>query len=426
MIASVFLLIAGLARAQSVAITHVDVVDTTGGPTRHDLNVVVRDGRIAAVGGAVPEGTPVVDGRGKFLIPGLWDMHVHLCWTKESALLLLLANGITGVRDLGGTLAEIDAWRTRIASGTLTGPRIYRAGPILNGHKFNIYQMVSGNPDETRGVVHALKEVGVDFIKVHRRMPRDSYFAAIDEAKKQGLDLVGHIPMTVSPEEASDAGQATIEHVATLFEGTFATATKDRKMAEALGEWRVKEGDALFVRFVKNHTVFDPTLFAYKPPLADPRSRYVALSFRKEGEKRPKPTPAELEESQAVYDEFVRVVGQANRDGVTIISGTDIAADRIPGFTMHDELEELVRAGLTPMQALQAATINSASVLHKRDDFGSIDPGKMADMVLLDADPLADIRNTRKIAAVIAGGKVFRRADLDRLLRDAEEMAQRE
>ena len=213
------LLLASGVRAKSLAITHVTVIDTTGGPARPDTTVVIGDGRITNIGGSAPSDAQIVDGRGKFLIPCLWDMHVHLSWTKESALRLLVASGVTGVRDLGGTLGEIDEWRTKIAAGLLVGPRIVRVGPILNGKKFNRFQMVPGNPDETRGVVRALKEVGVDFIKVHRRMERESYFAAIDEAKKQGLPLVGHIPMTVTPEEASDAGQATVKHVATLFEG---------------------------------------------------------------------------------------------------------------------------------------------------------------------------------------------------------------
>ncbi|HEY3052243.1 MAG TPA: amidohydrolase, partial [Thermoanaerobaculia bacterium] len=217
----------------TLAITHVTVIDVASGNLRRDVTVVVRGDRIESSGSAVPKDAQIVDGHGKFLIPGLWDMHVHLSWTKESALMLLVANGVTGVRDLGGKLSELDEWRTKIAAGLIIGPRIFRAGPILNGQKFNQFQMVPGNANETRGVVRALKEVGVDFIKVHRRMLRDSYFAAIDEAKKQGLPLVGHIPMTVTPEEASDAGQATIEHVATLFEGTFSAALNGRKLPDA-------------------------------------------------------------------------------------------------------------------------------------------------------------------------------------------------
>jgi len=150
------------------------------------------------------------------------------------------------------------------------------------------------------------------------------------------------------------------------------------------------------------------------------------LTVREEGDKRPKPTAEESAEGHAMFDEFKRVVGQANRNGVTIVSGTDIASDRAPGFMMHDELALLVESGLTPLQALQAATINSAGVLHKSAEFGSIEAGKVADLVLLDADPLADIHNTKRIAAVIVAGKVLDRKALDRLLQEAEAAAPRE
>ncbi|HYP00554.1 MAG TPA: amidohydrolase family protein [Pyrinomonadaceae bacterium] len=422
-----------VAQSQSLVITHVTVIDATGAAARPDMTVVITGERIAAVGRtgqvSVPRGARVVNGAGKYLIPGLWDMHVHLSWTKATALPVLVANGVTSVRDLGGRLGELDKWRTRINAGLLTGPRIVRAGPILNGQKFNTYQMVSGNAEETRGVVRALKEVGVDFLKTHRRMPRDSYFALVDEAKKQGLGLVGHIPMTVTPEEASDAGQVTIEHTETLFEGTFSAALKGRKLPDAIRQFRAEDAEKLFARFVKNRTVVDPTLVAFRsfvnasdpslPP--DPRSRYVALSLKKEWEKVAKPMSAEdLAELKATFAELREVVRQMNRSGVTLVAGSDIAGPRVPGFGLHDELTLLVEAGLTPMQALQAATLTPARVLDKAKDLGSIETGKLADLVLLDADPLADIRNTQRIRAVVLDGKLLDRPALDRLLAEAE------
>jgi imidazolonepropionase-like amidohydrolase len=413
------------------AITGITVIDTAGGGTLANATVVIQGSRIASVepGAKPPAGAQVIDGRGKFLIPGLWDMHVHLSWTKESALLLLLANGVTGVRDLGGSLPEVDAWRTRVATGSLPGPRIFRAGPTLNGQKFNQYQMVMGTPDETRGVVRALKQVGVDFIKVHRRTVRESYFAAIDEAKKLELPVVGHIPMTVTPEEASDAGQKTIEHVVTIFEGTFSATLKDADLAAAIRAWRLSDEDEkLFARFVKNATVVDPTLYVYSAEaLAEtPLSRYVALSYKKEAEKQPKRTPEQIEATREAYIEFKEVVRSMHRAGIMMVTGSDIAATRVPGFTMHDELTALVDSGLSPMEALQAATINAARVLNVTADYGTITAGKIADMVLLDADPLLRIDNTRRISAVFSNGKVYRRADLDKLLRDAEELAKTE
>jgi len=437
-IRSLFLILSIAVAAQAaplkpIVISHVTVIDVVGGRALRDVNVVIRDGKIASVGhDAAPANATIVDGRGKFLIPGLWDMHVHLSWTTASALPVLIANGVTSVRDLGSRFTEIEDWRSRIAAGVITGPRILRVGPILNGKSFNQYQMVPGNADQTRGVARALKEIGVDALKVHRRMERDSYFALIDEAKKLGIPVVGHIPMTVTPEEASNAVQQTIEHVATLFEGTFSTAHPDH-LAEAMKAFREHGAEELFATFVKNHTVFDPTLIAYlgivqyydSSTRPDPRMRYVAASMKKAAAARERPviTPADLADQKAIFAEYKEVVRMANRAGVVIVTGSDIAAERIPGFTLQDELALLVESGLTPMQALQAATINSATVTKRDKDLGSIDAGKLADLVLLNADPLADIHNTSKIDAVIVDGKLLRRAALDALLRKAEALA---
>jgi len=426
-----------LAAAQSptpLAITHVNVIDATGAQLRRDVTVLIRDGRIASLGpagAALPQDAVILDARGKYVIPGLWDMHVHLSWSGGSALLALIANGVTSVRDVGGSLTQLDDWRARIHFGILAGPRILRCGPILNGKKFNQYQMVPGTPEETRGVVRALKEVGADCIKVHRRMERNAYLAAIDEAKKLGIPLVGHIPMTVTPEEASEAGQATIEHVATLFEGTFSAAlANEHEIAGAIRRFRVDGAGQLFARLVKNHTVFDPTLAPYQPldPSAppDPNSRYVARSQLEEWKQKvPSLSAAEFEEAKQTFAEFKEIVRQAHRAGVTIVTGTDLAGPRVPGFPLHDELAMLVECGLTPIQALQAATITSARTVGKGNDFGAVEPGKVADLVVLDANPLDDIHNTRRIFAVVFGGKLLRRGDLDALLQQAAVMASR-
>lgn len=440
----VFVLIplAAVARAegprasQDVVITHVTVIDTSGGPAQPDMTVVVRDGRIAGVGrsaaGVPGKGTVLVEGRGKFLIPGLMDMHVHLSWTTASALPVLVANGVTSVRDMGGRLGQIDEWRTKIAAGLLVGPRIVRAGPILNGKSFNPLQMVPGTPDEARGVVRALREVGVDFVKVHRRLPRDVYFAVTAEATKHGLAVVGHVPMTVTPEEASDAGQASLEHTETLFEGTFSAALQDGELPDAIRRFRAGAAEALFARLVKNGTASTPTLVAYRsaiqasdpasPP--DPRRRYVARSLEEEAAKRAQPVSSEeLADAKRTFAELREVVRQMSRSGVTLLAGSDVAGPRIPGFSLHDELALLVECGLTPLQALQAATLAPARLFGRAEELGSIETGKLADLVLLDANPLEEVRNTQRIAAVIVDGRLLRRADLDALLAEAERLA---
>lgn len=415
--------------SQPVAFVHLTIVDIIEGRLLPDMAIVVRGDRIASVqessGFKAPAAAKLVDARGKFAIPGLWDMHVHLSWATESALPILLANGVTGVRDMGSRLSEIDEWRAEIRGGIRPGPRIVRAGPILNGQSFNQYQMVVGNPDEARGVVRALKEAGVDFIKIHRRIPRDSYFALMDEARKQGIRVVGHVPLTVKPEEASDAGQASIEHTETLFEGAVTNGELLDLTGESIRKYLSEYGSALFAKFVENHTVVTPTLGAWKAEIAardgstpDPNLRYVAASLRRVPVE---PLNLPLKE---VFGGLCDAVRQMHSAGVTLMAGTDVAtAPRIPGFLLHDELATLVACGLTPAEALRSATLVPATFLARQSDFGTIQVGKIADIILLNENPLDDIGNTRKLWTVVIGGKVLKRGDLDRLLRDAERLA---
>ena len=185
---------------QSVAITHVTVIDTAAGNAAADMTVVLSGDRIVSVDKKVaPVGAQVVDGRGKFLIPGLWDMHVHLSYARASALPAFAATGVTYVRDAGSSLSEIDEWRGEIAANRITGPTIFRAGPILNGQESNQYHLIIANAADARMAARTLKKAGVDILKTHRRTSRDAYFALADEAKKIGVPLIGHIPMTVTP-----------------------------------------------------------------------------------------------------------------------------------------------------------------------------------------------------------------------------------
>ncbi len=414
---------------QPIVIAHVNVVDVAEGRFVPNRTIIIQGDRITGVENSadfkVPAKARLIDARGQFAIPGLWDMHVHLSYATESALPLLLANGVTGVRDMGGSLGQIDRWRAEIDAGVRQGPRIIRVGPILNGQSFSRYQLVVGNPDETRGVVRALKQAGVDFIKIHRRVPRDSYFALMDEAKKQGIRVVGHVPLTVTTEEASDAGQASIEHTETMFEATVNHGELLDLNGASIHKYLADHGSELFAKFVANHTVVTPTLSPWKAEISvrdgsppDPNYRYVPASQRKVAIE---PIDVPLKE---VFRGFCDAVRQMHGAGVTLMAGTDVSVyPRIPGFMLHDELEALVECGLTPADALRAATLVPALFLEKLGDFGAIQPGRRADILLLEADPLQDIRNTRKIRDVIIGGKLLRRMDLDRLFGEAERLA---
>jgi len=221
-----------------LAITHVSVIDATGSPAQTDMTVTVRGDRIVKIEktskSKLPKSAKIVDASGKFLIPGLWDMHVHTIfgeWIpggREVSLPLFVANGVTGVRDMGGDLDTLLAWKREISAGTLLGPRMVIAGPMLDGPKSRFPSSLSiATPDEGRKAVDELKAKGVDFIKIQSFIPRDAYFAVVEEAKKQGLIFAGHVPDAVRAVEASDAGQKSIEHLTGVFEGCAPAKVED-------------------------------------------------------------------------------------------------------------------------------------------------------------------------------------------------------
>jgi Amidohydrolase family len=421
---------------------HVNVVDGSG-RVLPDQTVVVEGKRIASVGPAKrrtdrPK-AHVVDGTGKYLMPGLWDMHVHLSYTKSSALPILLANGVTGVRDCGGLLHEIDEWQTQVSVGTLSGPQIIRAGPQVNGKVFAFTQIAVLNNSEARGAVKALHIAGVDFIKVVAAISRDAYFGVAQECKALGLPFAGHIPRVLSPAECSDAGQVSLEHIDGLFDGKIPGSATSAEKLNFIKRFRRDEAPGLFSRFAQNHTYYTPTLLAsaypYLTRLAalrkgefDPRAKYVSRQSRELTDKlltkySDELKPTKIEAERQPFQEYLELVAGMNRAGVPLLAGTDLATSVFyPGFSLHDELQLLVRAGLTPAAAIATATRNPASLLGLAD-LGTIATGKIANMVLLDQNPLADIANTARINSVVYEGKLLNRAALDLLLKTGAEMA---
>ncbi|HYX70189.1 MAG TPA: amidohydrolase family protein [Terriglobales bacterium] len=361
------------------------------------MTVLIVGDRIADIGSsaivAVPKNARVLDGKGKFLIPGLWDMHGHLSDATQTAFPLLILNGVTGVRDMGGKLTEIDTWRSEIKAGTRIGPHIVRAGPFVDGPKQGVPNRLTAiTPEEARSAVLQLKHEGVDFIKVHNGLPRDAFFALMDEAHKQHISVAIHLPKGIGAAEASDAGAASLEHVETLVEGQLwrpgATA---KDIDQALAELEGTQGTALFSTFVKNGTWFVPTLVAYE-------RGFVLWSNQ----------PDALLPRLQVLRKGLEIVRKMHKAGVRMMAGTDFSDwALVPGIDLHNELALLVEAGFSPMEALQAATRNPAEFLGNGDSFGTIEKGKIADLVMLDADPLEDISHTRKINTVVLGGKPF-------------------
>ena len=432
-----------------IVFTHVTIIDVTGSAPRRDMTVVITGDRISAIGDniSVPPNAQVVDATGKFMIPGLWDMHVH--WYFRDTFTLFIANGVTGVRQMFGN-SDLLRWREQIAKGSLLGPRMVVASPIIDGPQPIWPNSIAvGNEDEGRKAVRRVKQWGADFVKVYALLPRDAYFGIADEAKQQGITFTGHVPKSVSPAEASDAGQKSIEHLTgiLLVSSDKETELRDklvkadspqaggRVQATALETYSEKKAADLFAHFVKNQTWQCPTLtvlrsmaylgdenfrrdgrLIYIPRLQQQRWNF-RIAHRSGGD--------DAVEKKVLQKQF-EIVGAMQKAGVPILAGTDTGNPFcFPGFSLHEELALLVIAGLTPVDALRAATLNPAKFFGLDQTLGTIERGKIADLVLLDANPLLDIRNTQRINAVVSNGRLFDRKALDKMLSEAAVSANR-
>ncbi len=421
------------------ALTGVTIIDTNDGSTSPGMTVRVRDGRIERIATdmKLPDGVEVIDAKGKFLIPGLWDMHIH--WYTESYLPLFVANGVTGVRQMFGGALHQD-WKERMKDGELLGPRHVVASRIVDGPE-PVWpgSIAVGDPEEGRKAVNTAIKEGADFVKVYSLLSRDAYFAIADEAGKREIPFAGHVPRSVSAAEASDAGQRSIEHLTGVLTACSSEEQEIREEIAKADGWQnqterllrtYNEGKAasLFARFAENGTWHCPTLtilhnVAFMPDPAivdDSNLKYMPPFVRSMWD--PDRVPRWM--SPEAFAKSLEIVGDMHDAGVGILAGTDVLNPYcFPGFSLHGELELLVRAGLTPLEALQAATLNPAEYLDIRDRFGTVEEGHVADLVLLEANPLESIGNTRRIAAVVLDGRLYRKADLERMLAEVEKLA---
>lgn len=473
-LAAATFLCAGCSRTSSrgIAITHVNVIDATGSPLQRDMTVAVTGDRIAAVAPSrtfsPPRGAQLIDGTGKFLIPGLADMHVHLTGSgepsgsREYMVPLLVANGVTTVRDMGGYLESLKPLREDIQKGKRLGPQIFFVGPYLDGSPPSFQpSLVVTNATEAAEDVHTLAQQGGDFIKVQSILDREAYLAIAAAAKREHIAFVGHVPDRVTAAEASDAGQKSVEHLT----GVLRACAQDepRLMREQMENGIRKETEAqlrarelawqrellrtyssqkcaeLFTKFARNRTWQAPTLillsrlaFPTREAIeADPDevSKYVPRTRQATwrsaaAELLGRMQNGEDDLNRALMQKSLEMVGEMQRAGVPILAGTDTGAPFVlPGVALHEELVLLVQAGLTPMQALQTATKGPSDLLGKNGEQGTVASGKFADLVLLDANPLEDIANTTKIRAVVLHGKMLDRATLDAMLSSVEKFA---
>jgi imidazolonepropionase-like amidohydrolase len=461
------------AGSSAVAIRGVTVIDVRDGSLHPERTVLVAGNRIAEIGLAheivLPDGAEIVEAAGGYLIPGLWDMHVHSVanvaldrFTDAPAAQdwhfpLFLAHGVTGVRNMNDATADptlelTKSIKRRLAEGNLRGPpRFLSAGPSLDGDPpLGSNPVVVRTAAEARAAVEQLASNGADLVKVYENLSREAYFAIMDEARRRKIPVDGHVPFRVTPEEVAGAGQRTVEHPDALAAGCSTAGENQRKrFARVLDDYdKLPEIEKFLAMFRHARALYDSRdpaacasaieayrrngvavtidLLAYhhvvnaEQVFADAaRMQLVPEEVRRNWEKQF--ASETIRELQSILRPIVPLELEntrlLNEAGVVLLAATDVGVPlQVPGISLHVELERLVEAGLTPLEALQTATLNPAHVLKLADDLGTIEPGKLADMILLEANPLEDIRNTRKIRAVVADGRLYRKADLDRLL----------
>ena len=431
----------------TLAIVGVTVIPMDAPGVLRDRTVLMRDGTIVRVGPradvGVPDGAKVIDGTGRTLIPGLADMHAHL-W-RYYYLDLLLANGVTLARDMAGGPYQL-AWRNGVRAGRLTAPRLVVGGPILEGTPPPALAGAVVNDgkvlvDDSASAARAVAEqavAGYDFIKVYNNLPAAAYAGIIAEARTRGLPVAGHVPFAVGLRGAFQAGQVSIEHLrgyVQLAVPADAPVQPGADYASRLVAWRY--ADTLRLRQLAGETaragVWNvPTLIIGANVLPSDRlheltgrdawTRCMPLAQQNFQQTRARvPFYARMTEDDfgAATEGVARnrqLVRALRATGAGLLAGTDM---RPAGFSLHWELEQLVAAGLTPWEALETATINPARFLGEEEHAGSVTEGRRADVVLLDADPLADIRNSARIAAVVVGGRLIERKELDGMLERA-------
>ena len=445
-------LTAGASAQQTLTLTHATLIDVTDGTLHPHTTVVITGNRITAVhpdDNKPQPHTRIIDTGGRYLLPGLWDMHTHVFFDRTAALgnpyilPMFVAFGVTGIRDMGSALDPVLAARAAVAEHRQLGPRMVVSGPMLDGPDSTYKAALPiTTPASGRAAVDTLHARGVDFIKMQSGVPHDAFFAVADEAHRDGLAFEGHVPDAVRAEEAIAAGQRSFEHLIGLFEasspdetsylaGSYGDKAHTKTVAKLLAAYDPKREGQIIGLIARNHVWQCPTLFWERgqwlvdsidytrdPDLAYAPHTWVSTTWPSMG----KSIAASLDtDPLAVRERFVThelgIVHRLALAGVPFLAGTDTPAgvDLLPGLSLHAELERLVAAGFTPLQALQTATLNPARFLNRQADLGTVAPGILADMLLLDSNPLTDIRNTRSINAVILDGRYLSQEELQRL-----------
>ena len=420
---------AQVSKSQVIAFTNVNVVPMDKEQVLSSQTVVVRDGRIHQIGPAattsVPEGAVQIDGQGKFLMPGLTDMHIHgLEDNLQEEMFLYLANGVTTVRHLKGR-SELLKLRQQIARGEVSGPTLYTCGPIVFGDK---------KPDDARRIVAEQAKAGYDCIKIYGDWSQSGYEALISAANTNKIPAVGHFARNL-PLDVNLRGRTEVAHAEEFIYTYFMKET-------GRGEWARREtlipkvveimkgsGVAVTATLVAydhiGRLISDETLreLVNKPELKYvPRGRRAKMTSDSEYRSNFKPTDFNgLRKGLSLQMKLVKALNDA---GVKILLGTDGSLQAnfpvIPGFAAHEELRLLVDSGLTPYEAILTGTRNAAEVLGASAEFGTVTVGKRADLILVEGNPLADVANVARRAGVMVRGRWIPESEIRKKLAEIE------
>ena len=443
-------------------IRHVNLIDLSGGEVLPACSVLIANDRIAFIldpsqnSDIRLKAPKSIDATGMYLIPGLWDMHAHPddpeVWrmqpteeAKNTLLPLFVVNGVTGIRDMGGDIGLVKRWRAAYEKGELLAPQIVAGGPLLDGPNpmWDGSVGISG-PEAVKPVVDSLINQGVDFLKVYSLLPRETYLALSTYANEIGFPFVGHVPYTVLPSEAAQTGMKGQEHLLEILrecadpppqalldslEGLNDRIERSNGLnAFRLATYRESRADSLFALFRELGTWHCPTLSMWQKnawyeselekdrPLLEYLPPYLRTYWTPEVNDHLKNRDREayIAIKQRLYERYLQMVGRMQELGVPLLAGTDMGANPLchPGEGVHNELEALVEAGLTPLQALRTATLNPAAFLGIEADYGTLETGKKADLVVLGGNPLESIGQTRNIAFVLRDGQLLDAARL--------------
>ena len=410
--------------ADTLAIVGGTLIDGTGAAPVADAAVVIRKGLIVATGlrskVKIPKGSTVVDAKGKFILPGLWDMHAHFEQVEWGPI--YLAAGVTTVRDCGNEFEFITAVRDAIAQGRGLGPRLLLAGIFDGTGPLALGVERVDTVEQARIWVDRYHDAGFQQMKVYSSVKLEELKAVADEAHRLGMTVTGHVPEGLNAFQTIEAGQDQINHISYIADIMHAplpdNATRaDRRNAIINIDLNSPESQKALAFLKDHHTVVDPTIALYelftattaKPPASfEPGVNKIAAELA--GQVTDVEPPNETSDArEKIFQKQVAIVGALHRGGITIVAGTDQA---VPGHSLHREIELYVQSGFTPMEAIQAATTVPARVMGLDKELGTIETGKRADLVLISGDPLQDIHNTRNVEYVITNGTMYHTAEL--------------